>query len=142
MKLPDGWKIVHLGEVFSSRKEKGKEGLPTLSVTLYDGLVDRTSMERKMETNLPPAQHLLVKSGDLAYNMMRMWQGASGLARKDGLVSPAYVVLKPSYIIDSNFAFYWFKSSRMIYLFWAYSYGLTKDRLRLYFNDFSIIKSP
>jgi len=27
----------------------------------------------------------------------------------------------------------------MIYLFWAYSYGLTKDRLRLYFNDFSRI---
>ena len=24
----------------------------------------------------------------------------------------------------------------MIYLFWAYSYGLTKDRLRLYFQDF------
>jgi len=27
----------------------------------------------------------------------------------------------------------------MIYLFWAYSYGLTKDRLRLYFNDFKRI---
>jgi type I restriction enzyme S subunit len=27
----------------------------------------------------------------------------------------------------------------MIYLFWAYSYGLTSDRLRLYFEDFALI---
>jgi type I restriction enzyme, S subunit len=30
--------------------------------------------------------------GDIAYNMMRMWQGAVGIAPVDGLVSPAYVV--------------------------------------------------
>src|SRR5256885_13165102 len=33
--------------------------------------------------------------GDIAYNMMRMWQGALGPAPVDGLVSPAYVVVKP-----------------------------------------------
>ena len=33
--------------------------------------------------------------GDIAYNMMRMWQGAVGPAPVDGLVSPAYVVVKP-----------------------------------------------
>ena len=27
----------------------------------------------------------------------------------------------------------------MVYLFWAYSYGLTNDRLRLYFKDFAEI---
>ena len=30
--------------------------------------------------------------GDIAYNMMRMWQGATGVAPLDGLISPAYVV--------------------------------------------------
>jgi type I restriction enzyme, S subunit len=33
--------------------------------------------------------------GDLAYNMMRMWQGAVGVAPEDGLISPAYVVATP-----------------------------------------------
>ena len=33
---------------------------------------------------------------DIAYNMMRMWQGAVGVAPVDGLVSPAYVVAVPS----------------------------------------------
>ena len=125
-----------LGNYFRVRKEKGKPGLPTLSVTMNDGLVDRSDLDRKMETNLTPEQHLNVRKGDIAYNMMRMWQGASGRADKDGIVSPAYVVVRPRESVDSRFAAHWFKSARMIHLFWAYSYGLTEDRLRLYADDF------
>ena len=33
--------------------------------------------------------------GDIAYNMMRLWQGAVGVVPTDGLVSPAYVVARP-----------------------------------------------
>lgn len=137
--VPEGWHTTKLGKVFKSRREKGSAGLPTLSVTLNDGLVLRESLERKTDTKLSPEEHLLVRKGDLAYNMMRMWQGASGLAPFDALVSPAYVVLSPTRDIDPVFASYFFKSARMIHLFWAYSHGLTSDRLRLYFADFSII---
>ncbi|MFN4205015.1 MAG: restriction endonuclease subunit S [Agrobacterium albertimagni] len=125
-----------LGDFFSIRKEKGEAGLPTLSVTMNDGLVDRADLDRKMETNLTPEEHLRVREGDIAYNMMRMWQGAFGRAEKDGIVSPAYVVAEPRKNMDSRFAAHWFKSERMLYLFWAYSYGLTQDRLRLYADDF------
>jgi len=109
--------------------------LPTLSVTLDRGLVRRDSLDRKTDTNLAPAQHLRVFPGDIAYNMMRMWQGASGLAAEAAIVSPAYVVLAPKKNIDSLFASYLFKTPEMIHRFWAYSYGLTNDRLRLYPND-------
>lgn len=125
-----------LGDFFRVRKEKGEAGLPTLSVTMNDGLVDRADLDRKMETNLAPEDHLRVREGDIAYNMMRMWQGAFGRAEKDGIVSPAYVVVEPRDNMDSRFAAHWFKSARMIHLFWAYSYGLTEDRLRLYADDF------
>lgn len=50
--------------------------------------------------------------------MIRMWQGASGLAKKDGLVSPAYVVLAPKAKIDPRYASYLFKSQRMTHRFW------------------------
>ena len=126
-----------LGDFFRRRSENGKPGLPLLSVTMNDGLVHRDTLERKMDTNLTDEDHLLIRKGDIAYNMMRMWQGASGLADRDGIVSPAYVVVSPKNGIDPLFASYWFKSPRMIYLFWAYSYGLTNDRLRLYFKDFA-----
>lgn len=135
----EGWTTRRLGELFINSKTRGKPGLPTLSVTMNDGLVSRDTLERKMETNLDPSQHLLVRRGDLAYNMMRMWQGASGLAAFDGLVSPAYVVLRAGPDIDPQFAAYLFKHPRMIYLFWAYSHGMTEDRLRLYFDDFALI---
>tara|TARA_R110001583_G_scaffold195342_1_gene372003 strand:+ start:615 stop:1811 length:1197 start_codon:yes stop_codon:yes gene_type:complete len=130
---------THLGDFFKSSRKKGMDGLPLLSVTLNDGLVIRDNLDRRTETNLEASEHLLVQSGDIAYNMMRVWQGALGRATVNGLVSPAYVVLRPTEEIDSLYAEYLFKTSRMIYLFWAYSYGLTKDRLRLYFNDFARI---
>lgn len=135
--------IEHLGDYFWNRQERGVAGLPVMSVTMNDSLVMRDDLDLRVESALTPEQHLLVKEGDIAYNMMRMWQGACGLAVSDGIVSPAYVVLAPKDGIDSRFAYHWFKSARMIYLFWAYSHGLTEDRLRLYFDEFaSIPASP
>src|SRR4051794_20697031 len=119
-----------LGNFFDNRQEAGRVDMPVLSVTMNDSLVLRDGLDRRMESALRFDQHLLVRKGDIAYNMMRMWQGACGLATTDGVVSPAYVVLAPKPGIDSRFAYHWFKSDRMIYLFWAFSHGLTEDRLR------------
>jgi len=130
---------ITLGDLFLSSREKGYSGLPILSVTLNNGVVNRETIDRRTETNIEPDSHLLVKKGYIAYNMMRVWQGALGRVHHKGLVNPAYVVLKPTSLIDTAYAEYLFKSPRLIYLFWAYSYGITKDRLRLYFNDFSKI---
>ncbi len=114
-----------LGDLFTSRREKGRAGLPTLSVTLNDGLVNREDLDRKQKTSLAPEEHLLVKPGDIAYNMMRMWQGAFGLAAQEGMVSPAYVVLKPNSCIDPLYAAYLLESARFRYLLWAYSHGIS-----------------
>lgn len=140
LRLPELWRDYRLGDLFESRKECGRDGLPTLSVTMNDGLVDRNDLERRQDTTLSPAEHLLVEPGDIAYNTMRMWQGAFGRAESSGLVSPAYVVLKPRPEADSAFFEQLFRTPRMVHLFWAYSYGLTDDRLRLYFQDFAAIK--
>lgn len=137
--IPTGWKQIRLGDVFENRKQRGERGLPTLSVTISSGVVDRDQLERKTDSTLAPEEHLLVEPGDIAYNTMRMWQGAAGLIDTRANVSPAYVVLKPTSGIDSRFASYLFKTQRMIHLFWAYSHGLTDDRRRLYYDDFAAI---
>lgn len=131
--------ILRLGDLFRNRRERGRAGLPVMSVTMNNGLVERGSLDRNTNTGLTPEEHLLIREGDIAYNMMRMWQGASGLATCEGVVSPSYVVAAPESKVDSLFASYWFKSARMIHLFWAYSYGITGDRLRLYYKDFARI---
>ena len=61
------------------------------------------------------------------------------MAPVDCMVSPAYVVLKPKKGVHSEFFFTWFKLYGSLQLLTAYSRGLTKDRLRLYFEDFSSI---
>ncbi len=129
---------VELGTIFFPRRERGRENLPVMAVTMRDGLQLRDPTERRVESRLTAQQHLLAKKGDIAYNMMRMWQGACGLAREDCLLSPAYVVLEPRGI-DSAFAYRLFKSPSTIKLFHNRSRGLTDDRLRLYYHDFSTI---
>ncbi|MCB1091845.1 MAG: restriction endonuclease subunit S, partial [Verrucomicrobiae bacterium] len=141
-KTRKNFKARHLGELFAERKESGKPGLPTLSVTMNDGMVDRDELGRRVESELTPEQHLLARKHDIAYNMMRMWQGVSGLAPYDGLVSPAYVVLKPLAGIDPLFASYLFNLPETIRLFHRYSQGLTNDRLRLYYDQFAEIRIP
>jgi type I restriction enzyme S subunit len=131
--------LCRLGDLFTRRTEKGRSGLPLLSVTINNGLVDRKDLDRKQDTSLQPHEHLLVKPGDIAYNTMRMWQGAFGLADREGLVSPAYVVLRPKLNADAEYVAQLLRTPRMRYLLRAYSYGLTDDRLRLYFEDFSAI---
>lgn len=137
--LPEGWQQCRLGDLFENRKERGKAELPILSVTMNDGLVERDELDRKQDSALSAEEHRLVKAGDIAYNTMRMWQGAFGLASHDGLVSPAYVVLKPTPRVRPEFAAYMLEAPRLRYRCWAYSYGLTEDRLRLYFDDFAKI---
>lgn len=129
-----------LSYYFTHSKRKGLSGLPLASVTMHNGLVPRADLERdkerKTKTSLAADDHSLVEPGDIAYNMMRMWQGAFGLATVPVNVSPAYVVMRAKPTLDPRFAAHWLKSDRALYLLWAYSYGLTDDRLRLYPKEF------
>lgn len=131
-----GWETRRLGDLFRERSEPGAEGLPIASVSIEHGLVSRTFLDRRVETNLTEEGHKLVRIGDIAYNMMRMWQGACGVATEDCCVSPAYVVMIPNDLIDPEFAFHMLRSAPMIKLLRGYSQGVADDRLRLYPQDF------
>lgn len=111
--------------------------MPLYSVTIDRGMVRRDSLDREFASNATDESNLRAEKDDLVYNMMRMWQGAVGRAPEECMVSPAYVVLAPKLETSPQFFEHWFKRARSIYLMRAYSYGLTKDRLRLYFPDFA-----
>ena len=68
-----------------------------------------------------------------------MWQGASGVSRFEGIVSPAYtvIVLRKG---DPRFFSYLFKMPRTIYDFYRYSQGLTSDTWNLKFHHFAEIE--
>jgi type I restriction enzyme S subunit len=132
-----GWATKVGGDLFAQRKEDGEDRLPIYSVTVNDGMIPRASFDRDFYDIEDPAGNKKVRKGDLAYNMMRMWQGAQGVASEDCMVSPAYVVLAPKSGVCSEFFAYLFKLPHSLALLTATSRGLTKDRLRLYFDDFA-----
>ena len=134
-RIPAEWDVTKIGDQFVERKERGRTGLPVMSIVMNVGLVKRSLVDRRVETALTPEQHALVCEGDIAYNMMRMWQGVLGRASSDCLVSPAYVVLRPLESIDSRFAQWLFRDLRTIHAFCKASKGVVDDRLRLYPKD-------
>ena len=125
-----------LKELFGQSHDRGRAGLPVMSLSMGRGLVPRNQDERRVETNLSDEQHRLVRAGELAYNMMRMWQGVCGLAKEDCLISPAYVVVRPLNGMDPKFSEYLLTYEETVAQFKLLSSGVVDDRLRLYFKDF------
>ena len=138
--IPKEWRTDEIGILFGRRVERGRLGLPIMAITMTDGLVPRDSVDRRVDSNLGPEKHLLVRRGDIAYNMMRMWQGVLGRASYDCLVSPAYVVMTPAPSIDSKFAEGLLSKPESIANFKKLSYGVVDDRLRLYPRDLERVR--
>ncbi|PNE02991.1 hypothetical protein A15D_01394 [Alcanivorax sp. MD8A] len=134
------WRELTLGQLFSERREVGSTGLPLLSVTSEHGIINRNDVGRKDTSSADKSKYLKVCPGDIAYNTMRMWQGVSSLSSLEGIVSPAYTVLKPEYGMESRYASYLFKLPKIIHLFYRHSQGLVSDTWNLKFKHFSRIK--
>jgi type I restriction enzyme S subunit len=133
------WEERKAGSLFVNRVTKGEQGLPIYSVTMHDGMVKRDTFDRNFYDIEDAAGNKKVCKEDIAYNMMRMWQGALGVAPEDCLVSPAYIVLEPMKDAVPFFFQYMFKLPSTLLLLTSHSRGLTKDRLRLYYDDFARI---
>ncbi|MBN3769792.1 restriction endonuclease subunit S [Burkholderia sp. Se-20378] len=131
------WTKIAAGQIFSNRTEKGESRLPIYSVTMNDGLVPRASLDRRIEDVAESGGNKIVRRGDIAYNMMRMWQGALGVAPLDCMVSPAYIVLEPQAGVNPLFFYFLLKLPETLRVLTAHSRGLTEDRLRLYYDDFA-----
>ncbi|MDP3294568.1 MAG: restriction endonuclease subunit S [Nevskia sp.] len=77
------WAERNAGSLFVNRIVKGKDGFPIYSVTMHDGMVRRDSFDRNFYDIDDSSGNKLVRKDDIAYNMMRMWQGALGVAEQD-----------------------------------------------------------
>ena len=126
------WKKRKLGDVFTERSERSAKG-ELLSVTINSGIVKASSLERKDNSSENKSNYKRVEIGDIAYNSMRMWQGASGVSDYFGILSPAYTVMMPNNEVNTLFFSYMFKLTQMIQVFQSSSQGLTSDTWNLKF---------
>lgn len=97
--IPSNWEIRRIATLYEESKETGREDLPILMVSINTGIsegeVGDDDRIRKVVRSEDKSVYKVVHRNDLAYNMMRAWQGGFGAAQVEGLVSPAYVVARP-----------------------------------------------
>lgn len=140
--IPFHWEVRRNGRLFGMRRQTGFPDLPVLEVSLRSGVRvrDFETGSRKQEI-ADRSKYQRAARGDIAYNMMRMWQGAVGVAPTDGLVSPAYVVARP--FPDTNAAYYayLFRTASYMREVDVFSRGIVPDRNRLYWEAFKQIPS-
>lgn len=140
--LPGHWDVGRNSRLFTQRNETGYGGLPILEVSLKTGVRVRDMDDLKRKQVMSDREkYKRAAKGDIAYNMMRMWQGAVGVAPEDGLVSPAYVVARPCPEAEPRFFSYLFRTDAYMNEVDGYSRGIVKDRNRLYWQDFKRMPS-
>lgn len=133
------WEEILLGSLFSERVENDVTA-EMLSVTMHDGIIKANENGRYDNSNSDRSNYKLVLKDDIAYNTMRMWQGASGCSPYSrGIVSPAYTVITPNVGVCSVFFAFYFKTNGLINKFRLNSQGLTKDTWNLKYPAFSSI---
>ena len=115
-----------------------------LSVTLHDGIKKQSELGERDISSENKSNYKVVRKNNLVYNSMRMWQGASGISKYNGIVSSAYVVINMLGNINPEFIGYYFKQSEVIHKFYKKSQGMTSDTLTLKYNLFKdvIISIP
>ena len=134
------WKTDRLGKLFFERKETNCENLEMLAITGTQGIIPRKELDLKDNSSEDKSKYLRVCVGDIGYNTMRMWQGVSAYSNYEGIVSPAYTILKPSSSINAKYFAYLFKMPEIVFLFYRFSQGLVDDTRNLKYENFKKIK--
>ena len=132
--------MARIGELYSERSQRCTTPMELLSVTISEGVVPRADIEGKDNSSEDKSNYKVVHVGDMVYNTMRMWQGASGLSAYNGIVSPAYTILKDAAKFDHEFMASLFKTEWLINEFRKNSQGLTSDTWNLKYPQIVAIK--
>ena len=134
------WRQARIGDIFQERSERGGTADELLSVTINNGVKRQADTDKKDSSSEDKSNYKKVLPGDIVYNTMRMWQGASGVSPWAGIVSPAYTVIYPRGRQNTTFWAYAFKYWRLIQEFQKFSQGLTSDTWNLKYPQLSDIR--
>ncbi len=134
------WEQRKLGEVLKERTSRAQGGEELLSVTIANGVIRQADSEKRNIASEDKSNYKIVRKGDIPYNSMRMWQGAVGNSKYDGIVSPAYTVLVPTDEANAKFFMEYFKKENSLQLFQRWSQGLTSDTWNLKYPTLSSMR--
>lgn len=115
---PQGWRAVPLK--YRGRRVRDparSRELPMLSLSTARGLVVKEyDFDEQRRTREESAGYWMTRPGDVVLNPMWLFKGAVAPSRldRDGIVSPAYVVLRPGSEHDARFIAYQLQSAPLL----------------------------
>jgi type I restriction enzyme, S subunit len=135
--IPAHWRVERSRWLFKERDQRSTTGQEEmLTVSHLTGVTPRSEKNVNMfeaETN---EGYKLCLAGDLAINTLWAWMGAMGIARVDGIVSPAYNVYIPGPRLAPDYVDALVRIPVFAQEVTRYSKGVWSSRLRLYPEGF------
>jgi type I restriction enzyme S subunit len=112
--IPDNWDSIKMKHLYQDVSIKKKADAELLSVTQDQGVVPRTWVENRMVMPSGALESFkFINKGDFAISL-RSFEGGLEYCHHDGIISPAYTVLKAKRNFESKFYKYLFKSFSFI----------------------------
>jgi len=112
--IPEEWECIRMKHLFKDISVKNRPDAELLSVTQNQGVVPRTWVENRMVMPSGALESFkFIQKGDFAISL-RSFEGGLEYCHHDGIISPAYTVLKAQRNFDSQYYKYLFKSNAFI----------------------------
>ena len=141
---PARWPLIRGKQLFQEMDERSKDGTEELlSVSHITGITPRSQKNVTMFQAESLVGYKLCKTGDIVANTMWTWQGAIGVSKFAGVVSPAYNVYRQkSDIFNPRYLDMLLRERQLVDVYHSLSTGIRPSRLRLYPDVFLTIKLP
>lgn len=138
--MPDDWELKEASEYFYNYSNKTHNGQgEVLSVTQDKGVIPRNQIEIDIKYNQDSLDtYKYVESGDFIISL-RSFQGGIEYSEYNGLVSPAYTVLKNKVELNKGFYKHYFKTQDFIKRLNKATYGI-RDGKQIGYDDFASLE--
>ena len=141
--IPQHWDQRALWTVSALRTERNPGDLQLLSVFLNRGVIRYEEGGGQVHApSLDLSNYQVVRFGDFVLNNQQAWRGSVGVSFYEGIISPAYIVLKMSVSLDTNFTNYIMRSRALVDQFVAASKGVGDIQRQVFWPFLRMVQVP
>lgn len=132
--IPTHWNVLPLVSIATQKSICNCPEKELLSVYLDRGVIKFSDVDEKRTnaTSEDLSKYQEVLPGDFVLNNQQAWRGSVGVSGYEGIVSPAYIVLRLKKGLDPRFANYLFRDGAMVSQYLICSKGVGTIQRNLY----------
>ena len=136
------WELRKAGELFENIVDKNHPQETILTIVQGSGTLPRAESGRAIHFDEQSAlTYKMVKKGDFIIHL-RSFEGGLEIANEDGIVSPAYIVLRNILPIRSKFYYAYFHTNKFINHVLSKSVEGIRDGKQISYSVFKELKIP